>query len=133
MHGIQALGGFLVVTLLTIGPIVGLLMLLNRCDRRREHLLRMVCRHAPAELAGRITVRVWCALILPRSTVFVELEHCSRDEVWEAMARWSVALPRQTLVLVNGAVLLDPSACLALRTGGPWPGDRRARITAAAG
>jgi hypothetical protein len=47
---------------------------------------------------------VRCAVFSSRSTVAVDMQGCSRDEIWEAIARWSPHLPPRARLLVKGTV-----------------------------
>jgi len=92
------------VGLLTVGPVFGLMLLLNRRDRRRAALLGLVWERTPRDLAGLIAVQVRCAVFSSRSMVTVEMQACSRDEIWEAIAPWSPRLPPRARLLVKGTV-----------------------------
>ncbi len=104
MNALLQLGGLAVVALLTVGPVFGLMLLLNRRDRRRAALLGMVWERTPKDLAGLIAVQIRCPLFSSRSMVTVEMQACSRDELWDAIARWSPHLPPRTRLLVKGTV-----------------------------
>jgi hypothetical protein len=104
MDAILQFGGLAVVALSTVGPVFGLMLLLNRRDHRRAALLGMVWERTPRDLAGLIAVQTRCALFSSRSVVTVEMRACSRDEVWEAIARWSPHLPPRARLLVKGTV-----------------------------
>jgi alkylhydroperoxidase family enzyme len=92
------------VALLTLGPVFGLMLLLNRRDRRHAALLGLVWERTPRDLASLIAVQVRCAVYSSRCMVTVEMQPCSRDEIWEAIARWSPHLPPRARLLVKGTV-----------------------------
>jgi len=101
------LGGVLGVIAMTYGPVVLLLGLLNLRDRRESRLLGAVLNQfAARDFRGRLAVQVRCALLSPRGVVTVALRACSRDEVWEAVARVSRSLPPQVRLVVDG--IADP-------------------------
>lgn len=104
---LMQLGGVLGVIAMTYGPVVLLLGLLNLRDRRESRLLGAVLNQfAARDFRGRLAVQVRCALLSPRGVVTVALRACSRDEVWEAVARVSRSLPPQVRLVVDG--IADP-------------------------
>ncbi len=104
MNLLVQVGGLAAVALVTVGPVFGMMLLLNRRDRRHATLLGLVWERIPRDLASLIAVQVRCAVFSSRSTVAVDMQACSRDEIWEAIARWSAHLPPRARLLVKGAV-----------------------------
>ena len=104
MNALSQFGGLAAVALLTLGPVLGLLLLLNRRDRHRAVLLGLVWERAPRDLAASIAVQIRCALFSSRGMVTVEMQACTRDEIWEAVARWSPHLPPRVRLVVKGAM-----------------------------
>jgi len=102
MNVLMQLGGFLVVILFTVGPVLGLLLLLNLRDRRQARLLDIVWQFTPRDVSDRIAIHVRGAALSPRAVVTVDMHACSRDEIWEASARWAASLPPPVRLLVNG-------------------------------
>jgi len=97
-------GGVALVLLLTVGPVFGLLLLLNARDRRHAALLGLMWELTPRNLAGLIAIQVRCTLCSSRSEVTVDMQACSRDEIWEAIGRWSPHLPARARLLVKGTM-----------------------------
>jgi hypothetical protein len=107
MEGLMQLGGLVVMVGVTYGPVVGLLELLNLRDGRRSRLLASVMKELAARhFSGRIAVRVHCALLSRRSVVRLDMQACSPDEIWQALARLSRRLPPIVRLRVDGIV--DP-------------------------
>ncbi len=104
VNALLQVGGPAVVALLTVGPVLGLLLSLNSRDRRRDVLFGLVGELAPKDLSGLIAVHVRCSLFSSRSKVTVEMPYSSRDEIWEATARWSLQMPPRTRLLVKGTM-----------------------------
>jgi hypothetical protein len=102
MDVLLQLGGFFLVVLFTVGPVLGLLLLLNFRDRRQARLLVVVWQLTPKALADRIAVQVRCPALMRRPVVTVDMHACSRDEIWEASARWAASLPPPVWLLVRG-------------------------------
>lgn len=110
------LGGLIAVPLFTLGPVLGLMLLLNDRDRRQKRLLNKVWQIIPKDLSDRVGIQIRCGLILRRSLVTVEMQDCSREEIWEAIARWPAHLPPKVRLLVNGAVDRRLSARFTVET-----------------
>jgi hypothetical protein len=108
------LGGLLGVAAFTLGPIVGLMLLLNRRDRRQAALLATMWELTPSDLRGLIAIQVRCPLGPRQSVVAVDMQACSRDEVWEAIARWCRGLPPRVRLLVEGRMDRDLPANLTI-------------------
>ena len=97
-------GRLLLAALFTVGPTVGVMLLLNARDRRQAALLETMWSLSPRDLRHLITIEVHCALLSGRSVVEVDMWGCGRDEIWEAIARWSTGLPPGVRLLVNGSM-----------------------------
>lgn len=107
VQALMQLGGLVAVIGLTCGPVLVLLALLNRRDRRQARLVGTVLKELPRrEFGGRVAVHVRCALVSPRSVVTVDMRACSREEIWEAIGRMSRSLPPRVQLVVDGTV--DP-------------------------
>jgi len=107
MEALMQVGGLVLMVGMTYGPVVALLGLLNLRDHRQSRLLGSVMQRLPRrDFGGRLAVHVRCALLSPRGVVTVALRACSRDEVWEAVARVSRSLPPQVRLVVDG--IADP-------------------------
>ena len=116
MNVLVQLGGFFVVILFTVGPVLALLLLLNLRDRRHARLLDVVWQLAPRDLSDHVAIQVRCAVFTRRAVVTVDMHACSRDEIWVAIARWSTGLPPKVRLLVNGRVDLGVAARFTLET-----------------
>lgn len=107
MEPLMQFGGLVLLITATYGPVFALLALLNLRDRRESRLLGSVMKKLAArEFGGRLAVQVRCALLSPRSVVTLDMRTCSREEIWQAVARLSRSLPPGVRVLVDGTI--DP-------------------------
>ena len=107
MEALMQVGGLVLMVGMTYGPVVALLGLLNLRDHRQSRLLGSVIQRLPRrEFGGRLAVQVRCALLSPRSVVTLDMRTCSREEIWQAVARLSRSLPPGVRVLVDGTI--DP-------------------------
>ncbi len=113
--------------LLTVGPILGLVLLLNRRDRRREQLLGMLWHLTAWDLRSRIAIQARVAILSSRSVVSVYMLDGSREEIWEAVGRWCPQLPPHTRLLVEGAVGRGLPAVLRVEMACPPPASRMPR------
>ena len=96
------LGGLLLVFGFMLGPILGLMLTLNHRDRRQAALLGTMWQLTPRDLRSLISIQVRCPVFSRRSIVAVDMGDSSRDEVWEAIARWCPGLPPHVRLVVNG-------------------------------
>lgn len=122
MQALMQLGGLVLMVAMTYAPVVVLLGLLNLRDRRQSRLLGNVMKELPArEFGGRLAVQVRSALLSRRGVVTLDMRACSRDEIWEAVARLCRSLPPAVRLLVDGTV--DPQCpapvTLAIRSRRP--------------
>ena len=134
MLGLMQLGGLLAMIAMTYGPVVGLLGLLNRRDRRESAMLGSVLtQFASLNFRGRIAAQVRCALFSRRSVVKVNALSCSRDEIWDALARLSRSLPPRVRLVIH--VTGDPEfpPTLTIETPDRQPDCRPSRASVAAG
>ncbi len=115
------------VFLLAVGPIYGMMLLLNRRDRRREHLLGMLWHLTPWDLRSRIAIQARVAILSSRSVVTVYMLDSSREEIWEAFGRWCPQLPPRTRLLVEGAFGCGLPAVLQVETACPPSASRTPR------
>ena len=89
---------------LTLGPILGLMLLLNARDRRHDRLLGQMLDLTPRDLHDRISIEVRSSAFSRRSVTAVDMCSCSREETWRAIGRWSANLPPTVRLQVNGRV-----------------------------
>jgi len=94
----------LLTAFFTVGPAVGVMLLLNARDRRQEALLETMWYLSPRDFRHLITIEVRCALLSGRSVAEVDMWGCGRDEIWDAIARWSAGLPPGFRLVVNGSM-----------------------------
>lgn len=86
-------------------PLLGLMELFNRRDRREAMVLKTVLgKFNSAGFRGRITVRVRCGLIFPSSAVCIGFVAASRDELLEIMARLARSFLAEIRLTVTGPV-----------------------------
>jgi hypothetical protein len=134
MLGLMQLGGLLVMIAMTYGPVVGLLGLLNRRDRRESAMLgRVLKQFASPNFRGRIAAEVRCAVFSRRSVVKVNALACSREEIWDAIARLSRSLPPRVRLVIHATGDPDFPGALTVETRGRQPSCRSPRATAATG
>ncbi len=109
------LGAYVTLLVLTLGPWVGLSWLLDLRDRRQARLRDAVLRLMTSEdVRSRIRIDVRCALLSRGGVVTVDMSACSREEIWEAVARLSHGLPPRARVAVLGALDGQRTAVLRL-------------------
>ena len=101
-HPAAELGRLLLVAFFMVGPVVGLMLVLNARDRREQALLERAWALAPRELRDRTTIRVHCRLLSMRRLVEADVWGCTRDEIGGAIARWCTGLPPGARLVVNG-------------------------------
>jgi hypothetical protein len=107
MEALIQVGGLVLMVGMTYGPVVALLGLLNLRDHRQSRLLGSVMQwFPPREFGGRLAVHVRCALLSRRSVVTLDMRACSREEIWQAVARLSRNRPPAVRALVDGTI--DP-------------------------
>jgi hypothetical protein len=116
MQMLLQVGGLMAVILFTLGPVLGLMLLLNRRDKRQAALLERAWQLTPREISDRIAIQVCCPLLPRWRLVTVEMQDCARDEIWEAVARWSANLPPRVRLQVIGRMDCPPSARFTLET-----------------
>lgn len=97
------LAAALVVGLLTLGPMVGAMLLLNRRDRRRQALLHAAWSLTPRDLRSVIAIQVHVSPVSWRGRVEADMRGCRRAEIWEAFSGWRAGLPPGVRLLVRGA------------------------------
>jgi hypothetical protein len=86
------------------GPVVTLLTLLNRRDRRASHLRHTVLDQlALPEFCGRVRVHIQCAVLSLRRVVIVDLLAGTPHEVWNVFARLTSRLPPRVRLVVHSA------------------------------
>ena len=134
MRGLIQLGGLLVMIAMTYGPVIGLLGLLNRRDRRESAMLGSVLKQfAFPSFRGRIAAEVRCALFSRRSVVKVNALACSRDEIWDAIARLSRSVPSRVRLVIHATGDPELPAAFTVEIPGGQPGCRPPRASVAAG
>jgi hypothetical protein len=86
------------------GPVVILLTLLNRHDRRASHLRHTVLDQlALPEFRGRVSVHIQCAVLSARRAVTVDLLAGTPYEVWSVFSCLASRLPPRVRLVVHGA------------------------------
>jgi hypothetical protein len=108
---------FVVGVAVIFGPVLALLILLNRRDRCISRLCLAVSEPlALAELRGRIAVQVQCAVLSGGSTVNIDILACTYREMWDIFTRVASRLPPRACLLVNGVVGQQAARQLTLET-----------------
>jgi hypothetical protein len=65
-----------------------------------------------------------------RGGVEVDMRDCSRDEIWDAVARWSAGLPSGVRLIVRGGLALETASRPARwQPYGLWTTTRRSAFT----
>jgi hypothetical protein len=95
---------WLLVISLTLGPVLGLTLFLNARDRRRAALLEAAWSLAPRGIRPLIAIEARPGPPWRRGVVEVDMRDCSRDEIWDAVARWSAGLPPGVRLVVAGGL-----------------------------
>lgn len=104
---------------LTGSPLVVLLILLNRRDRRESALLGAVlAEFASPEFRGRIATQIRCSLLARRIVVRVQMLDGSRDEIWDALMRLARRVPPSVRLVVEGNMDADSPAPFTVETTG---------------
>ena len=104
------------------GPVVILLTLLNRRDRRAAHLRHTVLDQlALPEFRGRVGVHIQCAVLSPRRAVIVDLLAGTPHEVWNVFTRLASRLPPRVRLVVHSASDRGFTRSFALETTGRLP------------
>jgi hypothetical protein len=99
------------------GPVVSLLTLLNRRDRRASRLRHTVLDQlALPEFRGRVGVHVQCAILSPRCAVIVDLLAGMPHEVWNVFTRMALRLPPRVRLVVHSVPDSGFRRSLALET-----------------
>ena len=111
------LGGLFVAFAFTVGPVLGLLLLLNSRDRRQGRLLGLMLDLTPRDLRDRIAIEVHSPVFSRRSVAAVDMCSCAREEMWKAIGRWSAHLPPAVRLQVNGRVDRGVPARFTVETG----------------
>jgi hypothetical protein len=107
---------------IVFGPLVGVLWLLNLRDRREGALRHAVLAALPLhELRGLVAVRARCAMFSRKDVVTLDMFACTRDQVWDAVARLYHSLPPRVRLVVNSAVDRQFATTLRLETDGRRP------------
>ena len=104
-HGLRDVAVLAVTLVAGLGPVGVLIALLNRRDRREATLLGAVCAQFSAQtVRSDIAIRVRWALLSRRGAVTVDMRACTREEVWEAIARLRSALPPHVRLRLEGTM-----------------------------
>jgi hypothetical protein len=110
--GIREIGGLVLNLLGSVSPVaalIGLVVLLNRRDRRQARLLSSAARQFSGEvLRSDIVIDARCALLTKRAEVRVDIAH-DGGEVWPAIERLRQTLPPMVALAVRGAARPDPT------------------------
>jgi hypothetical protein len=134
MLALMHLGGLLAMIAMAYGPVVGLLGLLNRRDRRESAILGSVLtQFASPDFRGRIAAEVRCALFSRRAVVTVNALSCSRDEIWNAIARLSRSLPSRVQLVIHPTGDPEFPATFTVEIPASQPGCRPPRASVATG
>jgi hypothetical protein len=111
---------------ITFGPVVVLLSLLNRRDRRTSQLRDAVLSQLPLyELRGLVGIQVHAGVLTRRSMVRLDMLACTCDQIWDAVLRLSRMLPPHVQLAVNGTVDRQLTTTFTLETRGRCALDHR--------
>lgn len=134
VQALMQLGGLVAMIGLTYGPVVVLVALLNRRDRRQSRLLGTVLKELPPrEFRGRVAVHVRCALLSRRSVLTLDMRACSPDEIWQAVGRLSRSLPPSVRLVVDGTPDPQCPATFTVEAASPLPLGSPSRPSVATG
>jgi hypothetical protein len=129
MHVARGVFGVAIIS----GPVVILLALLNRRDRRASWLRHTVLDElALPEFRGRLGVHVQCAVLSRRRAVIVDLLAGTPYEVWNVFSRMASRLPPHVRLVVHGAPDLGFTRPFALETTTRRPSSHAPRTSCVA-
>lgn len=118
----MAAGGLLIGISVTLGPVVGLMHLLNLRDRRESALQGVVLQKVNSrDLRGLIAFQIRCAFFSRRSLVALDMRACSRDQIWDVITRLSQSLPPRVRLVVDGTGDRHLLATLTVETAARHP------------
>jgi hypothetical protein len=118
----------------TFGPVVMLLSLLNRRDRRTSRWRDVVLSQLPwHELRGLVGIQVRSGVLTRRSVVRLDMLACTCDQIWDAVLRLSRVLPPHVRLAVKGTVDRRLTTTFTLATRGKCPLDHRSDPSVVAG
>lgn len=119
MEGLMELWRLVVMVVVTVGPVVGLALLLNRRDRRRARLLGAVASEVGSpDLRGRVGLEVRCGVLSLGCRVAVHMLASSGEEVLDVLARLSRSLSPRVRLVVDGSVGGDRWTAFAFEARG---------------
>lgn len=133
MEGTTGVAVLVLVFGLTVGPILGLMLLLNDRDRRQAAALARMWDLTPRDLRDVISIQVRTGILSRRSVVTVDMGACSREAIWEAVPRWRAGLGPHVRLLVNGKLQGGMEAAFIVEPACRPPLCRPARPSVAAG
>jgi len=116
------------------GPVVVLLLLLNRRDRHTSQWRDIVLSQLPwHELRGLVGIQVHSGVLTRRSVVRLDMLACTCDQIWDAVLRLSCILPPHVRLAVNGTVDRRMTTTFTLVTRGKCALDHRSDPSVVAG
>jgi hypothetical protein len=87
----------------SLAPVVALVVLLNRRDRRERALFADACGAFSSQaLRSDVAIRVRCRLVSRRALVTVDMPLWSRDELWDCLTRLRRRLPPRVQLRLDG-------------------------------
>lgn len=108
------------------GPVVVLLSLLNRRDRRttqwRDVVLTQLLWH---ELRGLVGIQVHAGVLTRRSVVRLDMFACTCEQIWDAVLRLSRILSTHVSLAVNATMERQLTTTFTLETKGKCALDHR--------
>jgi hypothetical protein len=115
---------------LMFGPVVILLTLLNRRDRRASRLRHIVLGQlALPELRGHVGVHIQCAVFSRRRAVIVDLLAGTPHEVWNVFTRLASRLPPRVRLVVHSVPSSGFTRPFALETSTGRPSSHAPRTS----
>mgnify|MGYP001578926855 CR=1 FL=1 len=115
---LMVLGAWVILAALTLGPALGLSWLLDFRDRRQARLLGTAFEQLSASgVRERVAVRARCALFSQQSVVTIDMNACSREEIWDTIARLSRRFPPHVRLVVDGMGDRQLPVTLTVKTG----------------
>ena len=86
-----------------LGPFILLMGFLRLRERQESILLGAVLKELNSpNLRGLFAVHVNCGLFTRRGMVTIDLQDCSKEQIWETIMHLSARLPLQVQLVVNG-------------------------------
>ena len=104
-HAVRDASMLVLSLALGLAPVVALIALLNRRDRRARALFTDACSAFSSQaLRSDVAIGVRCGILFQRAVVTVDMPLASREEFWDCMTRLRRRLPPRVRLHLDGTV-----------------------------